>query len=54
VRYIAENKLPNGVHKVPLELDTFVAKMKLKSMGISIDELTSTQECYMSGWECGT
>lgn len=54
VRYIAENKLPNGVHKVPLELDTFVAKMKLQSMGISIDELTSTQECYMNGWECGT
>jgi adenosylhomocysteinase len=54
VRYIAENKLPNGVHKVPLELDTFVAKMKLESMGISIDELTETQECYMSGWECGT
>ena len=54
VRYIAENKLTNGVHKVPLELDTFVARMKLKSMGISIDELTPTQECYMSGWECGT
>lgn len=54
VRYIAENKLSNGVHKVPLELDTFVAKMKLKSMGITIDELTPTQECYMSGWECGT
>ncbi len=54
VRYIAENKLPNGVHKVPLELDTFVAKMKLESLGISIDELTPAQECYMSGWECGT
>jgi len=54
VRYIAENKLPNGVHKVPLELDTFVAKMKLQSMGITIDELTPKQECYMSGWECGT
>ncbi len=54
VRHIAENKLPNGVHKVPQELDTFVAKMKLKSMGIDIDELTSTQECYMTGWECGT
>ncbi|MGB9939093.1 adenosylhomocysteinase [Methanosarcina sp.] len=54
VRHIAENKLPNGVHKVPLELDTFVAKMKLKSMGISIDELTETQVCYMTGWECGT
>ncbi len=54
VRHIAENKLPNGVHKVPQELDTFVAKMKLESMGIDIDELTPTQECYMTGWECGT
>ena len=54
VRHIAENKLLNGVHKVPLELDTYVAKIKLESMGISIDEPTPTQECYMSGWECGT
>jgi adenosylhomocysteinase len=54
VRYIAENKLLNGVHGVPRELDTYVAKMKLESMGISTDELTSKQECYMSGWECGT
>jgi adenosylhomocysteinase len=54
VRYIAENKLINGVHKVPHGIDTYVAKMKLKSMGISIDEFTQAQECYMSGWECGT
>jgi adenosylhomocysteinase len=54
VRYIAENELINGVHRVPHELDTYVAKMKLESMGISIDELTPVQECYMTGWECGT
>ncbi len=54
VRYIAENKLLNGVHGVPRELDIYVAKLKLESMGISTDELTSKQECYMSGWECGT
>jgi adenosylhomocysteinase len=54
VRYIAENELMNGVHKVPHVLDMYVAKMKLQSMGISIDELTSEQECYMNGWECGT
>jgi adenosylhomocysteinase len=54
VRYIAENKLLNGVHKVPHGIDTYVAKIKLESLGISIDELTQTQECYMSGWECGT
>jgi len=54
VRYIAENKLPNGVHRVPQELDNYVARMKLESMGISIDELTEAQRSYMSGWECGT
>ena len=41
VRYIAENKLHNAVLKVPHVLDMYVAKMKLESMGISIDELTS-------------
>jgi len=54
VRYIAENELMDGVHKVPHMLDMYVAKIKLESMGISIDELTPEQECYMSGWECGT
>ena len=54
VRHIAENKLLNGVHKVPRVIDLYVAKIKLESMGISIDELTSEQECYMNGWECGT
>lgn len=54
VRHIAENKLLNGVHGVPRELDTYVATLKLESMGISTDKLTSKQESYMSGWECGT
>jgi adenosylhomocysteinase (EC 3.3.1.1) len=54
VRYIAENKLANGVHPVPLELDIGVAEMKLKSMGISIDKLSDEQTAYMNGWECGT
>jgi S-adenosylhomocysteine hydrolase len=31
-----------------------VARHKLASMGITIDELTSTQKKYMSGWEQGT
>ncbi len=54
VRYIAENKLLNGVHRVPQGIDMYVAKMKLESMGITIDKLTSEQECYMNDWECGT
>ncbi|WP_292466719.1 adenosylhomocysteinase [Methanolobus sp.] len=54
VRYIAENKLANGVHPVPLALDIGVAEMKLKSMGINIDKLSDEQTAYMDGWECGT
>lgn len=54
VRYIAENKLQNGVHKVPYILDMYVARMKLESLGISIDELSSVQESYINSWEYGT
>lgn len=54
VRHIAENKLANGVHPVPLELDIGVAEMKLMSMGISIDKLSDEQTAYMDGWESGT
>ena len=54
VKYIAENKLSDGVHAVPSELDIGVAEMKLMSMGISIDKLSEEQSAYMSGWECGT
>ena len=43
VRYIAENRLANGVHAVPQELDISVAEMKLRSMGISIDKLSDEQ-----------
>lgn len=54
VRHIAENKLANGVHPVPIELDMGVAEMKLMSMGISIDKLSDEQTAYMDGWESGT
>jgi adenosylhomocysteinase len=54
VRYIAENTLVDGVHAVPHELDVSVAEMKLESMGISLDKLSSEQDEYMSSWSCGT
>jgi adenosylhomocysteinase len=47
-------KLAAAVHKVPVELEEFVARHKLESMGVRIDELTSQQKAYMSGWEQGT
>jgi len=54
VRYIAEHDMVPGVHPVPEEIDTRVARMKLETMGIKIDVLTSNQTDYMTGWSCGT
>ncbi|MCL2487431.1 MAG: adenosylhomocysteinase [Oscillospiraceae bacterium] len=54
IKYIAENKLPYGVHKVPENIDNAVAMLKLKAMGIEIDTLTEKQRNYMDDWEEGT
>jgi adenosylhomocysteinase len=54
--YCVQNKgkLSNKVHNVPVELEQYVARHKLASMGINIDVLTEEQKRYMSGWEQGT
>jgi adenosylhomocysteinase len=49
-----KGKLAAAVHNVPVELEQYVAREKLASMAIRIDELTSQQKAYMSGWEQGT
>ena len=49
-----KGKLSAAVHKVPDEVEHFVAGHKLASMGIEIDSLTDEQKRYMSGWEQGT
>ena len=49
-----KGNLGHHVHTVPVELEQYVAREKLGSMGISIDELTGDQKKYMSGWEQGT
>jgi adenosylhomocysteinase len=49
-----KGKLRPAVHPVPVEVEQFVARHKLASMGITIDELTTSQKQYMSGWEQGT
>ncbi|MFA4028801.1 MAG: hypothetical protein GDYSWBUE_000865 [Candidatus Fervidibacterota bacterium] len=56
VEYIAKNgaSLERQVYPVPREIDEQVAMLKLKSMGIRIDELTDEQRKYLSSWEMGT
>ncbi len=54
--YMAKNHktMENKVYSVPEELDKQVAKMKLESMGFSIDKLSPEQEEYLAGWNEGT
>ena len=56
VHYIAtrDERLPIDVYDVPREIDSEVARLKLASMGITIDELTEEQQKYLSSWEEGT
>jgi adenosylhomocysteinase len=49
-----KGKLSAAVHDVPSEVEDYVARHKLASMGIKIDDLTTDQKRYLSGWEHGT
>jgi adenosylhomocysteinase len=49
-----KGKLKPAVHTVPVEVEQYVARHKLESMGVRIDDLTADQKKYMSGWEQGT
>ncbi len=46
--------LTKKVYQVPPEIDQEIARMKLLSMGIQIDQLTEEQESYLASWEKGT
>jgi adenosylhomocysteinase len=54
--YIARKgrKLEKKVHRVPMEIDREIARLKLESMGIGIDRLTREQETYLASWQEGT
>ena len=54
--YMVKNhaSLEKKVYTVPVELDKRVAKLKLESLGIKIDRLTSEQEEYLASWSEGT
>ena len=51
-RYIAQEheRLGKKLYAVPKEIDERVARQKLASMGVRIDELTSIQAEYLQSW----
>lgn len=46
--------LSKAVHRVPADIDAEIARLKLDSMGITIDTLTDEQKKYLTSWEMGT
>jgi adenosylhomocysteinase len=56
VEYLVKQKgiLKPGVHLLPPEVDTEIASLKLRALGISIDTLTAEQLEYIASWETGT
>ncbi len=47
-------RMPNVVHRVPEDIDREVARLKLESMGATLEVLTPEQEKYINTWEEGT
>jgi adenosylhomocysteinase len=56
VEWVVKNRgsLSPGVYPVPAEIDGEVATLKLRAMGIEIDQLTTEQQEYLRSWEQGT
>ncbi|MFQ5636582.1 MAG: adenosylhomocysteinase [bacterium] len=54
--YVIQNagQLGAKVYNVPAEVENWVATLKLKSMGVTIDALTAEQEHYLNSWDMGT
>jgi adenosylhomocysteinase len=46
--------LERRVYVVPREIDLEIARLKLASMGVDIDDLTTDQESYLASWRHGT
>ncbi|MGH9150629.1 MAG: adenosylhomocysteinase [Acidimicrobiales bacterium] len=46
--------LAAGVHPVPRDIDREIARLKLETMGVTIDLLTPGQQEYLSSWTTGT
>jgi adenosylhomocysteinase len=49
-----KGKLGPKVYKMPEEIDREIARLKLESMNVKIDFLSTEQKEYISGWKEGT
>jgi len=47
-------RLESTVHGVPRDIDRMIARLKLASMGVVVDQLTAEQDKYLHSWQMGT
>jgi adenosylhomocysteinase len=47
-------RLEKKVYRVPLPIDREIARLKLASLGVRIDDLTARQQEYLASWTHGT
>ena len=54
--YAVEHRgtLEKKVYRVPHAIDAEIARLKLRSMGVTVDTLTEEQRKYLESWEMGT
>jgi adenosylhomocysteinase len=51
--HLAQHELEPGVHQLPEAIDDEVARLKLASLGVSIDTETPEQQDYRGRWQPG-
>ena len=51
--YVVQNasSLEKKVYVVPEEIDNEIARLKLETLGVRIDELTAAQQAFLQAWE---
>ncbi len=54
MEYLTRKKLQPKVHRIPEEIDDRIAELKLKSMNVTIDQLSERQIAYLENWQEGT
>jgi len=47
------DKLEDRVYTLPDEIDREIARLKLATLGFSLDVLTQTQSAYLCSWAAG-
>jgi len=48
------SRMTKAVHRLPASVDQEIARLKLQSMGVTIDTLTPEQAQYLASWDAGT